>query len=132
MTGRPCDIPGDGHDGAVRLYPGGWHCTTHAPTPRPRTAPTTAVPVRLAPAAPAAPVDPVGPVMTGGLFIDCGRRLPDGVTWVQPPRARYECRPCRYASPEVAGLATVLEFLATARAHHHAIHHTTSRGAQAA
>lgn len=35
MTGRPCDVPGTGHDGPVRLYPCGWRCTTHAPRTRP-------------------------------------------------------------------------------------------------
>ncbi|MFD3802604.1 hypothetical protein ACFWTC_03025 [Streptomyces sp. NPDC058619] len=120
MTGRPCDVPSGGHDGPVRLYPGGRLCTAHAPQPRPRVERTTA-PARAA-ATKARPIDPVGPILTGLLSINCGRPGSTAGTWVQAPRARYECWPCQYVSPDAVGEYTVLEFIATARAHHHQKH----------
>jgi hypothetical protein len=69
--------------------------------------------------------------MVGGLFIDCGQQLKNG-TWARPPRARYECLPCRYASPVVTGAEAVQRFVATIRADHYASQHTTTQGAEAA
>lgn len=129
MTADLCDVPSDGHDGPVHPYPGGRLCTAHAPQSRPRVEPTTS-PARQSTTP--RPVDPVGPVITGGLFIDMGQQLKNG-TWVRPPRARYECLPCRWVSPEATGAAAVAQCIATAQATHHNTKHTaTTQGARAA
>ncbi|MFJ6235077.1 hypothetical protein ACIQH0_13325 [Streptomyces griseus] len=47
------------------------------------------------------------------LFVDFGDKS-------RPPRARYECVPCNYASPVVTGVDAVTAFVATA-AHEHRI-----------
>lgn len=69
--------------------------------------------------------------IVGGLFIDMGQQLKNG-TWARTPRARYECIPCQYVSPEVTGAEAVARFVATIRADHYASYHHTSQGAQAA
>lgn len=69
--------------------------------------------------------------VVGGLFVDFGLQLKNG-TWVRPPRARYECLPCQYASPVVTGAEAVARFVATIRADHYASRHTLTEGAQAA
>lgn len=69
--------------------------------------------------------------ITGALFVDMGQQLKNG-TWKRPPRARYECLPCGYASPVITGAENVARFVATIRANHHASSHTTTEGAQAA
>jgi len=72
-----------------------------------------------------------GARIVGGLFLDMGQQLMNG-TWARPPRARYECIPCKYVSPEVTGADAVQRFVATIRADHYASHHHTSQGAHAA
>lgn len=72
-----------------------------------------------------------GPRIVGGLFIDMGQQLKSG-RWTRPPRARYECIPCQYVSPEVTGAEAVIRFVATIRADHYASSHTATEGAQAA
>lgn len=32
-TAKPCSVPGDDHEGDVRLYPCGRRCDRHAPSP---------------------------------------------------------------------------------------------------
>ncbi|MFG2900938.1 hypothetical protein ACGFZH_28115 [Streptomyces zaomyceticus] len=66
--------------------------------------------------------------VAGALFIDCGKQLKNG-TWVQPPRARYECLTCRTTEGPVVGAAAVTAFVQTIRAKHQ---HHNQQGAPAA
>ncbi|MER6515204.1 hypothetical protein [Nonomuraea sp. NPDC001636] len=55
--------------------------------------------------------------VAGALFVDCGKQLKNG-TWVQPPRARYECLICHTTEGPVVGAAAVTAFVQTIRAKH--------------
>lgn len=55
--------------------------------------------------------------ITGALFVDLGQQLKGG-TWVQPPRARYECLLCHTREGPVTGPAAVRTFVETIRATH--------------
>ncbi|WP_327169516.1 hypothetical protein [Streptomyces subrutilus] len=138
MIGRPCDVPSGGHDGPVRLYPGGRLCTAHAPQARPTpvTEPATAPPVRLRPRP--APDDTVRQV-TGALRIDCGTGIetkggrPGEFWWKTKPRARYECVACHWASETVTGPDAVKAFARHIRTTHQATcTGAATEGAQAA
>ncbi|MFE6103219.1 hypothetical protein ACFVQ4_25125 [Streptomyces laurentii] len=59
--------------------------------------------------------------ITGALFIDCGQQLKN-LTWVRPPRAKYECLTCRTTEGPVVGEHAVKAFVATIRTTHQ---HTT-------
>lgn len=110
MTGRPCEVPTDTHDGTVRLYPGGWYCTSHAPQPR-TTEPAAAVnPLRRA--IRTRPVDDAPRQVTAALRIDCESKT--------RPRARYECVTCGWASEAVTGPAAVQAFVSHIRTTHRA------------
>ncbi|MFB7589330.1 hypothetical protein [Streptomyces sp. NPDC056169] len=55
--------------------------------------------------------------VAGALFIDCGQQLKN-LTWVRPPRARYECLTCRTVEGPVVGAAAVTAFVQTIRTKH--------------
>ncbi|MBT2508856.1 hypothetical protein J7I98_23805 [Streptomyces sp. ISL-98] len=73
--------------------------------------------------------------ITAALFVDLGRRTKtsaDGGTWVQPPRARYECLLCRTTEGPVKGPIAVQEFVARIRTDHPANCTANHQGAHAA
>ncbi|MCB5168041.1 hypothetical protein LG634_24840 [Streptomyces bambusae] len=133
MTGvRPCEVPA-AHDGPVRLYLGGWRCTTHAPQPRTvhaEVAPAVRTPVQHRPAR-RTPEPPRR--VTAALFIDMGRQLSNG-TWASKPRARYECLACGHESDTVVGALAVTALISHIRTTHRATcpGFTTTEGAHAA
>ncbi|MER8233519.1 hypothetical protein [Streptomyces sp. NPDC094049] len=53
----------------------------------------------------------------GALRVDLGKQLPNG-TWVQPPRAKYECLICLTTEGPVVGAAAVTAFVQTVRTKH--------------
>lgn len=139
MSGRPCDIPSNAHDGTARLYPCGWRCTSHAPQARPVTA---------AAASPAAgparsrikPTPAYSRQVTAALRVDCGAgiEIKDGdragqIWWKTQPRARYECVACGWQSAIVTGPLAVKNFTSSIRTTHQAAcTGATTEGAQAA
>lgn len=138
MTGRPCDIPGDDHDGQARLYPCGWRCTTHAP--QTRTTPV-AEPAAIAAVQRMARKDPAEESrrVIGALRIDLGEghalkdKGPGEFWWKTKPRARYECLACRWESETVTGPEAVKAFAAHIRTTHKAAcPGAVTEGAQAA
>ncbi|MFJ3834492.1 hypothetical protein ACIPY6_03125 [Streptomyces sp. NPDC090054] len=124
MTGRPCDVPGDQHDGNARLYPCGWRCTSHAPQARTTSPAPDAQPV--AKPVPASRKTRARQAFTasGLLVIDMGQQLKNG-TWFRKPTARYECWTCNYTSDIVTGAHAVLQFIGAARSDHYDSHHRT-------
>ncbi|MFF3622362.1 hypothetical protein [Streptomyces sp. NPDC002467] len=65
------------------------------------------------------------PRVVGGLFIDAGegREIKAGprageIRWARPPRARYECLACRWASETVTGAEPVKAFVSHIRTTH--------------
>ncbi|MFD5509156.1 hypothetical protein ACFWIB_15445 [Streptomyces sp. NPDC127051] len=140
MTGQPCDIPGASHDGAARLYPGGWLCTAHAPKGRP-----VVVPAAAAASSPARhrtlPTAPCSRQVTAALRIDFGTgfEIKDGdragqIWWKTDPHARYECVACQWRSDNVTGAAAVQNFTDHIRTTHQAVcpAAATQQGAHAA
>jgi hypothetical protein len=84
-----------------------------------------------------------GRTVADALFIDCGDgyEIKQGdnageIKYRRPPRARFECVRCEYASEIVTGPEAVKQFVATARTDHRAIcpalRTTNQQGAQAA
>ncbi|MFE9845823.1 hypothetical protein [Streptomyces goshikiensis] len=123
MTGRPCDVPGDVHDGQPRLYPCGWRCTSHAPQTRPALTPTTSAPAATRRQTP----QPTRWQVIRALFIDCGQGIEiktgdraGQIWWKTPPRARHECLDCGWQSETVTGPAKVKAFISHIRDTHQA------------
>lgn len=82
-------------------------------------------------------------LVAAALFIDCGDgyEIKQGdnageIKYRRPPRARFECVRCSYASPTATGPAAVKRFIATEPTNHRAIcpanHTTNQQGATAA
>ncbi|MYT24600.1 hypothetical protein GTW69_30705 [Streptomyces sp. SID7760] len=139
MTGQPCAIPGASHDGAARLYPGGWLCTAHAPKTRPVIVPEAAPATRPAHRR-ILPTAPCTRQVTAALRIDCGTGIEikagdraGEIWWKTEPRARYECVVCGWRSEIVTGADAAKNFTDHIRTTHQAVcPAAATEGAQAA